>query len=84
MDGIPLRCRGRPTQWKVHEGRGMQERLARRQVEVEQRRSGSRIACLTRDEARLRDTQEAYHILVGHSLQGLMILQDPRPRTPPA
>jgi PAS domain S-box-containing protein len=51
----------------------MQERLARRQVEVEQRQSGSR---LTRDEAKLRDTQEAYHILVDRSLQGLLILQD--------
>ena len=56
----------------------MQERLARRQVEEELRRSGSRIARLTRDEAKLRDTEEAYHILVDRSLQGLLILQDQR------
>lgn len=56
----------------------MQERLARRQVEEELRQLRSRIARLTRDEAKLRDTEEAYHILVDRSLQGLMIIQDQR------
>lgn len=56
----------------------MHKGLARRQVEEELRQLRSRIACLTRNEAKLRDTQEAYHLLVDRSLQGLMILQDQR------
>jgi PAS domain S-box-containing protein len=55
----------------------MHEGLGRPQVE-ELRQLRSRVAKLEHDGARREDIAEAYRILVDHSLQGLMLLQDER------
>ncbi|MCX5646180.1 MAG: PAS domain S-box protein [Phycisphaerae bacterium] len=55
----------------------MHEGLGRPQVE-ELRQLRSRVAKLERNDARREDIKEAYRILVDHSLQGLVLLQEER------
>ena len=53
-----------------HKGSDMHEGLGRLQVE-ELRQLRSRVARLERGDTRRQDIEEAYHILVDRSLQGL-------------